>query len=131
MAVTHTWSVNDQLQTRTQDGLSEVIFSLVWQLNSEETVGTGDDAVTYSISSANQISLNTDNLDPATFTSFADLTEAQVVGWAKETIDANAAEGEETADEAKARIETNRKGKVTAQVARKTAEASGMPWAAE
>ena len=90
MAVTHTWSVNDQLQTRTQDGLSEVVFSVVWRLSSEETV----DGKTYSISSANQISLNTDNLDPATFTSFADLTEAQVVGWAKDTIDANAAEGE-------------------------------------
>ena len=90
MAVTHTWSVNDQLQNRTQDGLSEVVFSVVWRLNSEETV----DGTTYSISSANQISLNTDNLDPATFTSFADLTEAQVVGWAKDTIDANAAEGE-------------------------------------
>ena len=90
MAVTHTWSVNDQLQTRTQDGLSEVVFSVVWNLSSEETV----DGTTYSITSANQISLNTDNLDPATFTSFADLTEAQVVGWAKATIDANAAEGE-------------------------------------
>ena len=90
MAVTHTWSVSDQLQTRTQDGLSEVVFSVVWNLSSEETV----DGTTYSISSANQISLNTDNLDPATFTAFADLTEAQVVGWAKATIDANAAEGE-------------------------------------
>ena len=90
MAVTHTWSVNDQLQTRTQDGLSEVVFSVVWNLSSEETV----DGTTYRISSANQISLNTDNLDPATFTAFADLTEDQVVGWAKSTIDANAAEGE-------------------------------------
>ena len=90
MAVTHTWSVSDQLQTRTQDGLSEVVFSVVWRLNSEETV----DGTTYTISSANQISLNTDNLDPATFTAFADLTEDQVVGWAKATMDANAAEGE-------------------------------------
>jgi len=90
MAVTHTWSVDPSLNTRTQDGLSEVVFSVVWRLNSEETV----DGTTYSISSANQISLNTDNLDPATFTAFADLTEAQVVGWAKDTIDANAAEGE-------------------------------------
>ena len=90
MAVTHTWSVSDQLQTRTQDGLSEVVFSVVWNLSSEEAV----DGTTYSISSANQISLNTDNLDPATFTAFADLTEAQVVGWAKAVIDANAAEGE-------------------------------------
>jgi hypothetical protein len=90
MAVTHTWSVSDQLQTRTQDGLSEVVFSVVWRLNSEETVG----GTTYTASSANQISLNTDNLDPATYTAFADLTEAQVVGWAKSTIDANAAEGQ-------------------------------------
>ena len=90
MAVTHTWSVNDQLQTRTQDGLSEVVFSVVWRLSSEETV----DGKTYSISSANQISLNTDDLNPDTFTAFADLTESQVVGWAKATIDANAAEGE-------------------------------------
>jgi len=90
MAVTHTWSVDQNLNTRTQDGLNEVVFSVVWRLNSEETV----DGTTYSISSANQISLNTDNLDPATFTSFADLTEAQVVGWAKATINANAAEGE-------------------------------------
>ena len=89
MAVTHTWSVNNQLQTRTQDGLSEVVFSVVWNLSSEETV----DGTTYRISSANQISLNTDNLDPATYTAFADLTEAQVVGWAKAQIDADAAEG--------------------------------------
>ena len=92
MTVAHTWSVSDQLQTRTQDGLSEVVFSVVWNLLSEETVGTGDDAVTYSISSANQISLNTDNLNPATYTAFADLTENQVVGWAKAQIDADAAE---------------------------------------
>ena len=90
MAVTHTWSVDPSLKTRTQDGLSEVVYSVVWQLNSEETVGE----TTYRISSANQISLNTDNLDPATFTAFADLTEDQVVGWAKSVIDANAAEGE-------------------------------------
>ena len=90
MAVTHTWSVDPSLNTRTQNGLSEVVFSVVWRLSSEETV----DGTTYSISSANQISLNTDNLDPATFTAFADLTEAQVVGWAKSQIDANAAEGD-------------------------------------
>ena len=92
MAVTHTWSVDPQLNTRTQDGLSEVVFSVVWRLSSEETVGSGDDAVTYSISSANQISLNTSDLSD--FTAFADLTESQVLGWAKATIDANAAEGE-------------------------------------
>jgi len=123
MAVTHTWSVSDQLQTRTQDGLSEVVFSVVWRLNSEETV----DGTTYSISSANQISLNTDNLDPATFTSFADLTEAQVVGWAKSTIDANAAEGEGvTCAEWEAGHDRNIAKQINPPTAVETA-----PWAAE
>ena len=123
MAVTHTWSVNDQLQTRTQDGLSEVVFSVVWNLSSEETV----DGTTYSISSANQISLNTDNLDPATFTSFADLTEDQVVGWAKDTIDANAAEGEGvTCAEWEAGHDRNIAKQINPPTAVETA-----PWAAE
>ena len=123
MAVTHTWSVSDQLQTRTQDGLSEVVFSVVWRLNSEETV----DGTTYRISSANQISLNTDNLDPATFTSFADLTEAQVVGWAKATIDANAAEGEGvTCAEWEAGHDRNIAKQINPPTAVETA-----PWAAE
>lgn len=104
MAVTHTWSVDPNLNTRTQDGLSEVVFSVVWNLSSEETV----DGTTYSISSANQISLNTDNLDSDTFTAFADLTESQVVGWAKSVIDANAEEGEGvTCDEWEAGHERN------------------------
>ncbi len=123
MAVTHTWSVNDQLQTRTQDGLSEVVFSVVWNLSSEETV----DGTTYSISSGNQISLNTDNLDPATFTAFADLTEAQVVGWAKSTIDANAAEGEGvTCAEWEAGHDRNIAKQINPPTAVETA-----PWAAE
>ena len=123
MAVTHTWSVSDQLQTRTQDGLSEVVFSVVWRLSSEETV----DGTTYSISSANQISLNTDNLDPATFTAFADLTESQVVGWAKDTIDANAAEGEGvTCAEWEAGHDRNIAKQINPPTAVETA-----PWAAE
>jgi hypothetical protein len=123
MAVTHTWSVNDQLQTRTQDGLSEVVFSVVWRLSSEETV----DGTTYSISSANQISLNTENLNPATFTAFADLTEDQVVGWAKSTIDANAAEGEGvTCAEWEAGHDRNIAKQINPPTAVETA-----PWAAE
>ncbi len=122
MAVTHTWSVSDQLQTRTQDGLSEVVFSVVWNYSKETVDGT-----IYSISSANQISLNTDNLDPATFTSFADLTEAQVVGWAKSTIDANAAEGEGvTCAEWEAGHDRNIAKQINPPTAVETA-----PWAAE
>jgi len=92
MAITHTWSVSSDLKTKTQDGHDDVVFSVVWRLSSEETVGSGDDAVTYSISSGNEISLDTSDLSD--FTAFSDLTEEQVVGWAKAQINAYAAEGE-------------------------------------
>lgn len=88
MTVAHTWTVGNDLQTRTQDGHDDVVFSVVWRLHSEETVN----GTTYSISSANQISLDTSDL--SNFTAFANLTEAEVVGWAKAAIDANAADGE-------------------------------------
>lgn len=90
MAVTHVWSVRDELDTRTQDGLSEVVFSVTWVLTSTETVGD----TTYTATDANQIQLDTSNLDPASFTPFADLTETQVTDWAKAQIDAQAAEGQ-------------------------------------
>ena len=88
MAVTHTWSVSNDLKTRSQDGHDNVVFSVSWRLSSEETVGDE----TYRITSGNQITLNTDDL--SSFTEFADLTEAQVVGWAKAVVDAEAADGE-------------------------------------
>ena len=90
MAVTHVWSVRDELDTRTQDGLSEVVFSVTWVLTSTETVG----GTTYTATDANQIQLDTSNLDPASFTPFADLTETQVTDWAKAQINAQAAEGQ-------------------------------------
>jgi hypothetical protein len=61
------------------------------------------------------------------FVAYDDLTEETVLGWVYDSL----VEDEETPDEAKARIAANRTGKVEAQVARKTAEANGTPWAAE
>jgi len=87
MAVTHTWSVDPALKTKSQDGHDDVVYSVVWRLKSEETVGEK----TYRASSWAQISLDTSDL--TNFTAFADLTEAEVVGWAKATVDANATEG--------------------------------------
>ena len=60
------------------------------------------------------------------FVAYADLTEADVLGWVYTSL----IEGEETADEAKARIEANRTGKVQGQIDRASAQAEGMPWVA-
>jgi hypothetical protein len=88
MAVTHTWSVDSRMKTRTQDGHDDVVFQISWSLESEDTV----DGKTYRTRSGNQITLDTSDL--SSFTPFADLTESEVVGWAKSFIDAQAAEGE-------------------------------------
>ena len=87
MAVTHTWSVDPDLKTKDQDGETDVVYSVVWRLKSSETVGEN----TYSITSANQISIDTSDL--SNFTAFASLSEDDVVGWAKAAIDAEAADG--------------------------------------
>ena len=121
MAITHTWTVDPNLQTRDQDGETDVVYSVVWRLHSEETVGDQ----TYSITSANQISLDTSDL--SNFIALADLTEADVVGWTKGTIDATAAEGEGVdCDEWEAGHERNIAKQKNPPTRTQTA-----PWAAE
>ena len=58
------------------------------------------------------------------FIAYADLKETDVLGWIWEL----AKEGDETAEEFKARIETERTAKVQAQIDRKAAQADGVPW---
>ena len=58
------------------------------------------------------------------FIAYADLKESDVLGWIWES----AKEGEETAEEFKARIESERTAKVQAQIDRKAAQADGVPW---
>ena len=87
MAITHSWTIDPDLKTKDQGGQIDVVYSVVWRLTSSETVGEK----IYSICSSNQISLNIDDI--SAFTDFSDLTEAQIIGWAKAKIDANALEG--------------------------------------
>ena len=54
----------------------------------------------------------------------ADLKESDVLGWIWEACKV----GDETAEEFKARIESERTAKVQAQIDRKAAQASGVPW---
>ena len=106
------------MQRTDSDG---VVFLVYWSM-----VAQSDGTPSFTASEGGKLRCEGNPSDPG-FIPYADLTENDVLGWVYDSL----IEGEETADEAKARIETNRQGKVTAQVARKTAEASGMPWAAE
>lgn len=58
------------------------------------------------------------------FINYEDLSETTVLGWVYNSL----IEGDETAEEAKVRIEADRKAKVTAMVARKNSDTEGMPW---
>jgi len=117
MAQTTTWKIND-MKRATDTGAVDTVY---WECRV-----TDDDHPNCTAVEGGKLRLTPDP-DAADFIPYADLTEATVLGWVYDSL----IEGEETAQEAKARIEENRQGKVDAQVARKTAEATGMPWAAE
>lgn len=117
MAQITTWKINDMVRDTATGGVKTVY----WQCHVQDDTHTDCTAT-----EGGKLRLEPD-ADAADFVAYDDLTEATVLGW----VYNSQIEGDETADEAKARIEENRQGKVAAQVARKTADASGMPWAAE
>lgn len=128
MAQTTTWKINDMVRDTATGGVKTVY----WECTVTDTItieGVGEELArteTLSATEGGKLRLTPD-ADAPDFVAYDDLTEATVLGW----VYNSQIEGDETADEAKARIEENRQGKVAAQVARKTADASGMPWAAE
>ena len=114
MTITTTWSVQDMQRDVASGGVKLVYWSCV----------AADDTHTEcTATEGGKLRLEPD-ADADGFVAYTDLTEAAVLGWVYDSL----IEGEETADEAKTRIETVRSGKVEAQVARKTAEATGTPW---
>lgn len=90
MAVTHVWSVKSNLQTKAQGDYDNVVFRVTCSLYSSETV----DGRLYKCTTLAEVDLNTESL--ADFTPFEDLTEDQVLGWAKAQIDSSAAQDEQT-----------------------------------
>ena len=58
------------------------------------------------------------------FIAYASLTEADVLSW----VYASLVQGDETPDEAKARIEANRTARVQSQIDAATTTTSGVPW---
>jgi len=62
-----------------------------WRATDSETVGEGDDAVTYSASSYGTVGFTPDPTDPD-YVPYADLTEEMVLGWVWETVDQEATE---------------------------------------
>jgi hypothetical protein len=114
MAQTTTWSINS-MKRNTSDGGVTIVY---WECRV-----TDDDHADCTALDGGKLNLTYDSSDPD-FTPYADLTEAQVLGWVYDSL----REGDETATEAKTRVETERQEKVTAQVAKLTSQADGVPW---
>ena len=111
MAITNTWSVSD-MQRKDSDG---GVFLAYWSMVSSDG--------TYSASEGGKLRCTYD-ASAADFIPYADLTEADVLGWVYTSL----IEGDETAAEAKARIEADRTAKVQGQIDRATSQSSGVPW---
>ena len=114
MAITCTWNVND-MQRKEADG---GVFLVYWSCVASDG--------TYSATEGGKLRCEPDPSSP-TYVAYEDLTQDIVLGWVYNSL----IEGEETAEEAKSRIEANRSGKVQGQIDRANSDASGVPWAAQ
>ena len=128
MAITATWSINNMTHRELDGG----VFIVSWSLFATDGA--------YNASGGGKINVTPDT-SASDYIAYADLTEANVLGWVYNSIrkhyyedDADGNETTvytETAAEAKARIEAERTAKVQGQIDRATANSTGVPWAAE
>ena len=67
-----------------KDGLDDVCQTIHYTFYKEKTVGSGDDAVTYSASTYGTVGL--DSPDADNFTAYADVTKANAISWCEAKI---------------------------------------------
>ena len=114
MAITTTWSVTDMTHVDADGGVIKAYWSCV---------ASSDTTPSYSASEGGKL-LCTYDASASDYIAYADLTEANVLGWVYNSLIVD----DETAAEAKARIETERTAKVQGQIDRAAANSSGVPW---
>ncbi len=116
MAITNTWSIQD-MQRTDSDG---VVFLVYWSM-----VAASDGDPSYTASEGGKLRFEGDPSSPDVVP-YAHLTENDVLGWVYDSL----IEGDETAAEAKARVEADRDAKVQKQIEAAATTESGVPWAA-
>ncbi len=114
MAINTTWSINDMRRVDADGGVIVVYWSMV---------AASDGAGGETASEGGQLRLTYD-ASSSDFIPYADLTEADVLGWVYNSL----IEDDETANEAKARVEADRTAKVQGQIDRAASQANGIPW---
>jgi len=114
MAINTTWSVSDMTHVDADGG----VILAYWSLVAASDAGGGETATE---GGKNRFEYDASGSE---FIEYDNLKESDVLGWIYE---ANKAE-DETAEEYKARIESERTAKVQAQIDRKAAQSNGVPW---
>ena len=114
MAINNTWSINE-MQRTDSDGY---VFLVYWSI-----VAASDGNPSYTASDGGKLRCEGNPSDPG-FIPYANLTENDVLGWVYDSL----IEGDETAAEAKARVEAVRDGKVQKQIDAAATTTSGVPW---
>jgi hypothetical protein len=106
MAITYTWNCTTVDTYPTKDDKADVIFNVHWRLNGVDDTEDKNVGDSYGV-----VSLDTEDL--STFTAFADITEADVIGWVE------AALGEDQVAAIKASIDAQIAEKITPTVVTK------------
>lgn len=80
MTITNTWAVVQMDAYPEYEGEPDVVFTVHWTLTGTDGIYSGN------VYGSVGVSLN----EGATFTPYADLTQAQVIGWVQEALGAEA-----------------------------------------
>ena len=114
MAIATTWKVSDMTHVDADGG----VIKAYWSCNA-----LSDTTPAYTAVEGGKL-ICTYDASASGYIAYASLTEADVLGWIYDSLK----EGSETAVQAKARIEDNRKARVQGQIDRATTQAEGVPW---
>ena len=114
MAITNTWSLTNMTHVDADGGVIKAYWSCV---------ATSDTTPSYTAVEGGKL-IFTYDASAAGYIAYADLTEADVLGWVYTSL----IKDTETAAEAKARIEADRDAKVQKQIDAASTTASGVPW---
>jgi len=114
MAINCTWSVL-KMQRKDSDG---GVFSVYWSVMAQSDGETG-----YSDTEGGTLQTTPDP-SASDYIAYADLTEADVLGWVYNSL----IKGDETADEAKNRVEISCSQRVQSQIVEAETTAFGVPW---
>ena len=108
-----TWSISTLDRQLVDGDRTDVVITIHWNLTDSETVGEGEEAKTYSGRCYGTVGLAAPG---DSFTPYADITEAQAIGWCKDAL----------GDEKVASLEANVANQIDQQKNPTTGE--GVPW---